>query len=680
MSDATLSISADIAPYFAEVSKIPGVTADAALAAAVELKREQDKIVKQAAAAAEKIKANAEKSAGTMESKVAGAFQAINKTASVIAPSLQGVTGPLDDIGDLLEKVGTKGAVALVAVGALAAGVVALTANAADVAMRIDEVSEELGASSPLMIAYRDDLEDARDSIESAGFALADMRTELAGRWAGAVQDGASIGVSFAAIMGEIGSDVGVATSYIASSVGALIDQEGAVSGALSVWVDYGAELQTQARLQREIAEGEREIAAALSVTTRELELQSEALLQQQLAALGMVETGEQEAARLERDREAEWRADEAKRERERRSADAAKKIEKADADRRKAAEELYQKLQALHVAELSDLDRIIARRDIDIAKLMELGDASGNLLTAEEAIQARIRQAEQETADLREKLAKDNAAQKAAALTEMKSTADAVLAAMRAGQDALGDDLDATAEEQAAIIAEREAAAMEAYSNITSSVSQTASMIGGQLESELSATRRAKDEKIKLYEEQARAGDDLAAARTKTEIDALEAQEHAQRRAALVAFGINKAIALSDIAVSTAVASVAALEAGPVAGAILSALTIAAGAAAAATVAAQQPSFHTGLFSGSRSLAADETRAILKTGEVVIPRPMVDRAGGPDHVRQRVDGGGSGGTVLVADFASRRVVVPLLGMIGRSSSVDPMLGYSHGR
>ena len=628
MSDATLSISADIAPYFAEVSKIPGVTADAALAAAVELKREQDKIVKQAAAAAEKIKANAEKSAGSMESKVAGAFQAINKTASVIAPSLQGITGPLDDTGDLLEKVGTKGAVALVAVGALAAGVVALTANAVDVAMRIDEVSEELGASSPLMVAYQADLEGARDSIQGAGFALADMRTELAGEWAPAVQAGASVAVSFAAIMGEVGSGVGSATGYVLDSIGALIDQGDALSGALSVWVDYGEELQAQAVLQREIAKGEREIAEAMSFTTLELEQRADALHRAQLAALGMVETGEQEAARLERDREAERRADEAKRERERRSADAAKKIEKADADRRKAAEELYQKLQTLHVAELSDLDRIIALRDIEIAKILELGDASGNLLTAEEAIQARIRQAEQETAALREKLAKEQADRVAADIEQRMKANDEAGKAQRAAADAAAK----AADEQAAVT-------QQAWT------------------------------------------DSIGVARTATDsiVGLLDTQTEGGRKAAMVMFAIQKGLALADIAVHTAVASIAALEAGPVAGAVLAGLTVAAGAAAAASVAAQQPTFHTGLFSGSRSLAADETRAILKTGEVVIPRPMVDRAGGPDHVRQRVDGGGSGGTVLVADFASRRVVVPLLGMIGRSSSVDPMLGYAHG-
>ena len=629
MSDATLSISADIAPYFAEVSKIEGITRDAALAAATALKIEQDKIARQAAAAAEKIRKKAEDEANNINGKIANAFQAINKAASVIAPSLQGITGPLDDTGDLLEKVGTKGAVALVAVGALAAGIVALTANAVDVAMRIDEVSEELGASSPLMVAYQADLEGARDSIQGAGFALADMRTELAGEWAPAVQAGASVAVSFAAIMGEIGSGVGSATGYVLDSIGALIDQGDVLSGALSVWVDYGEELQAQAVLQREIAKGEREIAEAMSFTTLELEQRAEALHRAQLAALGMVETGEQEAARLERDREAERRADEAKRERERRSADAAKKIEKADADRRKAAEDLYQKLQALHVAELSDVDQIIARRDIEIAKLMELGDASGNLLTAEEAIQARIRQAEQETADLRAKLA-----------------------------------------------AEEEARAAKALADATKAAEEEAKAARALVESTKAANKDQADTNKQAWI------DSLGVAQSATDsiIGLLDTQTEGGRRAAMVMFAIQKGLALADIAVHTAVASIAALEAGPVAGAVLAGLTVAAGAAAAASVAAQQPTFHTGLFSGSRSLAADETRAILKTGEVVIPRPMVDRAGGPDHVRQRVDGGGSGGTTLVADFASRRVVVPLLGMIGRSSSVDPMLGYSHGR
>jgi len=161
--------------------------------------------------------------------------------------------------------------------------------------------------------------------------------------------------------------------------------------------------------------------------------------------------------------------------------------------------------------------------------------------------------------------------------------------------------------------------------------------------------------------------------------MDLLDTQTEGGRRAAHVMFGIQKALALADIAVHTAVASVAALEAGPVAGAVLAGLTVAAGAAAAASVAAQQPSFRSGLWSGSRGLASDEVRAVVRQGEVVVPSSMVERAGGPEAVRERVDGGPRGATTLIADFASRRVVVPMLDMIGRSSPVDPMAGYAHG-
>ena len=60
MSDAKLTIDGDLSPYFAELAKLPGVTADAALKAATELKKQQDAIERQAKAAAERIAKQAE--------------------------------------------------------------------------------------------------------------------------------------------------------------------------------------------------------------------------------------------------------------------------------------------------------------------------------------------------------------------------------------------------------------------------------------------------------------------------------------------------------------------------------------------------------------------------------------------------------------------------------------------
>ena len=256
------------------------------------------------------------------------------------------------------------------------------------------------------------------------------------------------------------------------------------------------------------------------------------------------------------------------------------------------------------------------------------MGDASGNLLTAEEAIQARIRQAEQETADLRAKLAEE----------EAQRVAKEMAAATKA--------------------AEEEAKAARALVEAAKTSNKDRSDTNKQawIDS-IGVAQQATDSIISLIDTQTEGG----------------------RRAAMVMFAIQKGLALADIAVHTAVASIAALEAGPVVGAVLAGLTVAAGAAAAAVVAAEQPRFHGGLFSGSRGLASDETRAILKTGEVVIPRPMVDRAGGPDGVRQRMDGGSSGGMTVIADFASRRVVIPLTDMVSRALPVDSMLGYAHG-
>jgi hypothetical protein len=143
-------------------------------------------------------------------------------------------------------------------------------------------------------------------------------------------------------------------------------------------------------------------------------------------------------------------------------------------------------------------------------------------------------------------------------------------------------------------------------------------------------------------------------------------------RQAARKAFEWSKAFALADVAVKTAQAVMNAFTFPTPVGVALgvAAATIAA-ATQVAAITAQQPSFHAGLY-GQGGLAADEIAATVRRGEVVVPAPTVMAAGGPEAVRDRVEGGGSGPTILYANMDGRRVMVPLTRAVGRRMEIGP--------
>lgn len=92
-------------------------------------------------------------------------------------------------------------------------------------------------------------------------------------------------------------------------------------------------------------------------------------------------------------------------------------------------------------------------------------------------------------------------------------------------------------------------------------------------------------------------------------------------RKILLGQFYARKAIAISEILIATAVASVQALTLGPVAGPIFAAAISAGGAVQSAAVAAEQPTFHTGGIVPARGLAPDETPITALSGEGVVSR-----------------------------------------------------------
>jgi hypothetical protein len=140
------------------------------------------------------------------------------------------------------------------------------------------------------------------------------------------------------------------------------------------------------------------------------------------------------------------------------------------------------------------------------------------------------------------------------------------------------------------------------------------------------------------------------------------------------------KAAAIFDVAIKGVQAVMAALTIPPPAGPILAVAAGVTAAASAASVAAQPlPSFHSGRFAGAiQPVQPDESPAMLRRGEVVVPAPTVRANGGVDGVRQRLgERGGDGGMVLAIDLTDRRIRLPLARDMARAIPASPYLGWA---
>ena len=122
-------------------------------------------------------------------------------------------------------------------------------------------------------------------------------------------------------------------------------------------------------------------------------------------------------------------------------------------------------------------------------------------------------------------------------------------------------------------------------------------------------------------------------------------------KKNAEIAFNVRKGIAISEVAINTAVAITRALsELGTVAGGIASVGIIATGAAQAALIASEEPSFHMGGLVGGSSLAPDERRITAKSGEAVLSTQAVQRLGGESGVNAIENGAGVSPIVVVTN------------------------------
>ena len=112
------------------------------------------------------------------------------------------------------------------------------------------------------------------------------------------------------------------------------------------------------------------------------------------------------------------------------------------------------------------------------------------------------------------------------------------------------------------------------------------------------------------------------------------------QKKALKAQFFANKAIALVQAGINTALGITQALTMPPPASYIMAALTAAAGAVQIGLIAASKPSFHTGGVVGRYQ--PDEVPAKLTQGEAVLTKPAVQRLGGANAVNALNGGYGS--------------------------------------
>lgn len=117
----------------------------------------------------------------------------LHKANNVVGGSFGAITGPLDDFGDLIERVGIKNAAMMAGVGAAAAAIVALGANVVDVAANWSDYETQLGKTNDTINRNRDAIMDAADAMDGAWRSITEFRVELAGDTAGALQNGATL-------------------------------------------------------------------------------------------------------------------------------------------------------------------------------------------------------------------------------------------------------------------------------------------------------------------------------------------------------------------------------------------------------------------------------------------------------------------------------------------------------
>ena len=137
-------------------------------------------------------------------------------------------------------------------------------------------------------------------------------------------------------------------------------------------------------------------------------------------------------------------------------------------------------------------------------------------------------------------------------------------------------------------------------------------------------------------------------------ELAQVDEEEQRKKEAAKAAYAMSKALALAQIAISTAKGIVEAVASQNYVGAVLMGIT---GIVQAGVVAATPPpKFHSGGYIGGGRMDPDEVDIRAKTGEFVVSTQGVRAAGGPDNLSKLNRGEPMAGQIVVQNVYGHRV------------------------
>lgn len=674
-ASVSVSITADIQDYAAKIGKLPDLTGDAAAKAGAELEAKIGKRLKAVADEARQAAKAVGNAGGSVAEKgleAGKAISGIEGVGRIFGGTIGEVTGALGDLEAVFGSLPVAAGAAGLAIGGAAAAALYFYNKSAEArkeaeefAKNLDSIAENAGPLTSRVLAENADLVDrlaksqqeaadatqalaAREALDLAP-SLIDSNNALieqellAARAAGSLQE-----FSPAEILAITAAAEDAVAEYNAFSDVTIKAREGVLIYD-QAWAAAARQIrdarEAQADLNEEI--GKNSVLIDGWIEGADSVLQTEAERQAAADAAEQRERARDEARK--------------RREEARRKAEAAR--QKAEAEAARAESERLRKLEADYSAFtasfLENLQSAIDARKEEVDTLRELGAIREESLQSElDALGMLGVEYDARILNVRELAAAhvDNAEiQKAALDAELTLRAEYNREADRLRQEDARKAADA-----------RDAAFRASIAAATAERDQI-----------IQAAQAAAEARRQSFEQTTGLMLDITSfAQTITDqvISTFDTQTKVGREAALQAFKVQKAFALTDIAIKTAQAIVGFL-AGPVPnpiGAIGASIT---GAAQAAVVASQTPSFHSGRFGAA--MASDESPAILRRGEVVVPSPLVRSAGGPEAVRDRLEAPSANAPItLVADFGDRRVTVPLA-RAARRGMRDNHVGWS---
>lgn len=633
---ARVQVIAEVEAYAKALSALPGITDKEAAKAALRLEDRIARAQVRAAEQASRVAATAAKKTSDELAEVADRLAGVNKVSQIFGGVLGPLGGALDDTGDLMEKFGAStaayalgGGAAVAVLAAEAAAAVKLATAANQVVREWDSYVSAAGYAEDITARYGVAVDAAREAQEGADRSTARLALTLGGELAPAIAAVHDAWGGAATVIEEVITAISdaaqaasewryaeeaqfIAGSALRAQFPLLASGYDIVTTSLGALVDLGHE-------RNETLQEEARLAAEAS-RLAQISAQERAREASQLAELLGVPAQEPVAQDREQQAATKRRADQARAARE-------QQVRQAQ----EAAAQLSQ-ITDRYLGDTMDAEaKIIEARNTAIEQIDHLERVSGQHAEAELARSLAEEAALRDLAALR-----SEAAAQFVADVEKQRAAEAKAEAQRMAA------LEHQRQEQEKQ-AEAQQAAQEAYRS-----SQL-----GAAGSIVALTQQA----------------------TNSLIDMMDTPTDGGRNAALALFAVNKGVAVADIAVKTAQATMAALTIPPPAGPILAGANIAAGAIAAAAALAAQPQFHAG-----RVLQSDETVATLQKSEVVIPAAEVSRQGGPQGVAERLRGGGGGQTIVLrADFSDRSLMVPLARETRAAGGTDPLYGWARG-